>query len=243
MPRSDPPGKPTPPVDPTRNAIVIAIVACGCGVYWLHCRYQIGDWTLAIIGYCSAVVISFIPVLTAILKKVQLNDGGSSFSESTHFSGDQIEILQKHYSRIAGTLGYWKNTVAKFQRFHYFCLLWTIPSSVLIPILTQAIGETENSGPKLLVTIMSALTATLMAFHRGFKVEDNFKAFRHGESEFYDIYRRMLDDPKSYGKDFDSQFKKYAADVATLRRFIRNAETNNLATLDDARESLKKNTQ
>ena len=62
--------------------------------------------------------------------------------------------------------------------------------------------------------------------YRGLKVEENFKAFRHGESEFYDMYRRLLDRPSSFGDRFEKQFAKYAADTETLRRNVRNAETN-----------------
>jgi len=100
----------------------------------------------------------------AILKKVQLHDGGNSFEDSPHFTEEQKQELKQHFSRLAGTLGYWKNTAAKFQRFHYYCLMWTIPSSVLIPVLTQSIGSGSEDGPRLLVTIMSVVTAMLMAF-------------------------------------------------------------------------------
>ncbi|MDA0586641.1 MAG: hypothetical protein O2820_01760 [Planctomycetota bacterium] len=73
-------------------------------------------------------------------------------------------------------------------------------------------------------------------------MEENFKAFRHGESEFYDMYRRLLDRPSSFGDRFEKQFAKYAADTETLRRNVRNAETNNLAMLDDGKQTLKDGT-
>jgi hypothetical protein len=89
------------------------------------------------------------------------------------------------------------------------------------------------------VTIVSAFTAVLLAFHRGFKIEDNYKAFRHGESEFYDIYRRLLDDPHGSTADVDRAIAAYIDDTETIRRFVRNAETSNLATLDEAKSILQ----
>ena len=141
---------------------------------------------------------------------------------------------------MGGTLGFWKNTVAKYKWFHYYCLIWTIPSAILIPILTQAI--TDDPFSKLLVTVISAYTAVLLAFHSGFKIEENFKGFRHGESEFYDLYRRFLDRPNSFGDTAEEQINAYFQEVEIVRRFVRNAETNNLATLDEAKQMLKKKT-
>ena len=77
------------------------------------------------------------------------------------------------------------------------------------------------------------------AFHRGLKIEENYRAFRHGESEFYDLFRRILDRPEALGKDSQHQLEAYIVETETIRRFVRNAETNNMATLDEARHLLK----
>ena len=90
-----------------------------------------------------------------------------------------------------------------------------------------------------MVTVISAFTAILLAFHSGLKIEENYRAFRHGESEFYDLFRRMLDRPDALGRDPQSQLDAYIAETETIRRFVRNAETNNMATLDEARQLLK----
>jgi len=90
-----------------------------------------------------------------------------------------------------------------------------------------------------LVTVVSAFTAILLAFHRGLKIEENYRAFRHGESEFYDLFRRMLDRPDALGRDPQRQLEAYICETETIRRFVRNAETNNMATLDEARHLLK----
>lgn len=199
-------------------------------------------WLFATFLYVIIAALSFIPILLAILGKVKLHPGGKSFDSSIHFNQSEKELLIEHYSRIAGTLGFWKNQALKFKRFHYYVLCWTIPSAVLIPIITQTI--TENNNSKLFLTVISSYTAILLAFHRGLKVEDNFKSYRHGESEFFDTYRRLLDRPNSFGQDKSDQIERYFTEVEIIRKYVRNAETDNLAALDDAAkkyESVKRN--
>ena len=194
------------------------------------------------VSYCVLIVGTFIPVLQAIRQKVQLHDGGKGFESSTHFSKKEIDVLKQHYSRMQGTLGYWKNMSEKYRRFHYYCMLWTIPSAVLVPILTQFV-DTQNPYARWTATAMSAFTAILISFHKALNTEDNFKAFRHGESEFYDLYRRFLDRPWEFGSNFQQQSGNYFREVESIRRYTRNAETNNLATIERRRpESIRSQT-
>ena len=197
-------------------------------------------WIIALCAYLALAVVTFVPVIWALLQKVTPNAGGAAFDESPHFTAEEKERLKQHFTRMGGTLGFWKNTVAKYKWFHYYCLIWTIPSAILIPILTQAM--TGDFYSKLLLTVISGYTAVLLAFHSGFKIEENYKGFRHGESEFYDLYRRFLDRPKSFGETVEEQINTYFQEVETVRRFVRNAETSNLATLDEARHIFKKKT-
>ncbi|WP_341527763.1 hypothetical protein WKK05_35700 [Nostoc sp. UHCC 0302] len=196
-------------------------------------------WLLASIVYIFIALVTFIPTLRAILKKVKLYPGGSSFNESPYFSEENKKLLEQHYSRIQGTLGFWKNEANKYTRFHFYCLGWTIPSATLIPIATQLIDGTFYS--KIFLTIVSAHTAILLSFHKGLKVESNLKAFRHGESEFYDLYRRLLDRPLSFGDTEDKQLDTYFTEVEIIRRYVRNAETDNFPFLtEEVRLSLEK---
>lgn len=188
-------------------------------------------WFIFFLIYIIVALASFAPVLCAILKQVKLNPGGDSFNASLHFSENEKMILEQHYSRIYGTLTFWKNQSEKYRRFHIYTLLWTIPSSVLIPLITQFV--TSENFSKEFLTLVSTFTAILLAFHRGLKIEDNYKSFRHGESEFYDTYRRLLDRPESFGDSTQEQISNYFQEVEQIRRFVRKAETDNLATADD----------
>ncbi|HAU8262567.1 TPA: hypothetical protein I8287_000161 [Kluyvera intermedia] len=204
---------------------------------------QVDTWLSFTIIYIIFALLTFIPVLKAILKKVKLHDGGAGFEKNLHFNEDEKLRLISHYSRIAGTLGFWKNQALKFKRFHYYVLCWTIPSSVVIPVVVQSISENNNS--KLFITVVSSFTAILLAFHKGLKVEDNFKSYRHGESEFFDTYRRLLDRPNEFGSSNNEQINEYFKQVDSIRKYVRNAETDNLAALDSSAKELlsnKKNT-
>lgn len=188
-------------------------------------------WTTSIICYIGLALVSFVPVVIAMLKKVKLHPGGETFSESPYFSESNKKLLQQLFTRLHGTLIFWKNKAEWHKRFHYYTLFWTIPVSILIPIISQTVDTTFEA--KLFLTIISTHTALLIAFHRALKIENNFKAFRHGESEFYDLYRRLLDRPNCFGSTEEKQLETYFIDVENIRRAVRIAETDNLLMIDD----------
>jgi hypothetical protein len=198
---------------------------------WIN--YTFSNWEAAIITYSLLALLTFVPVLKAMLKKVKLHPGGDSFKQSRHFTTENIELLEQHYSRINGTLVFWKNKAEWHKRFHYYTLCWTIPVSILIPIITQYIDTTAAS--KLFLTIISTHTALLWGFHRALKVENNFKAFRNGESDFYDLYRKLLDRPQSFGNTQEMQIEKYFIEVEKIRKMVRMSETDNLPIIEDTK--------
>lgn len=136
--------------------------------------------------------------------------------------------------RIAGTLVFWKSAARKNGRFHYCCISWTIFSTAMIPFFTQAINPADPAS-KWLVTTISAHIAILVGFHRGLKVPERYQAFRHGESEFYDLYRRLLDQPETFGPETEERIRKYFNEAAIVRRFVRKAETDSIPSLEDIR--------
>ncbi len=187
-------------------------------------------WLILTICYVVLAFLSFIPTLKAITQKIKLHDGGASFQDSPYFSEEAKKQLAQHESRIQGTLFFWKKEATKYKNFHYYGVIWTILSSTLIPILAQYIDDDPMS--KLLITVISSHTALLLAFHRALKVDKNFQAFRQGESEFYDLRRRLLDRPQTFGSTEKKQIELYFDQVETIRKYIRNAETDNFPSLD-----------
>jgi hypothetical protein len=190
-------------------------------------------WGFSIALYLGLALITFMPTLKALVSGVKLNEGGASFKDSG-FSERAKVRLEQHFSRLQGTLAFWKREAIRSSRFHYYCLWWTIISSSIMPFLTQTI-DPKDAASKWLLTIVAAHIALLLSFHRGLKVAERFKAFRHGESEFYDTYRRLLDSPESFGPDEDTQLQKYFEEVQTIRKFVRNAETDSLPMPEDIR--------
>ena len=194
------------------------------------------SWLIAIFIYAALAIAAAIPTIYAIVKGVKPHDGGSSFESSLNFTEETKLKLVQHFSRIAGTLGFWKKQAEIFRRFHYYTLMWTIPASVVVPFLVQAISPDNSS--KWFVTLVTAHSAILFAFHKGFKVDANFKTWREGESHFYDLYRRMLDRPETFGKSESEQLSTYFDEVENLRMFIRNAEIDNTPTVEEAQKQL-----
>lgn len=195
-------------------------------------------WNWLILGYLALAGATLVPALWALLFGVKLNDGGASFRDSA-FSEQAKVRLEQHFSRLQGTLTFWKRKAIQNSRFHYYCLGWTIISSSVMPFLTQAIDE-KDPASKWLLTVVAAHVALLLGFHRGLKVAEHFKAFRHGESEFYDTYRRLLDRPETFGPDEQAQIVKYFEEVELIRKYVRNAETDSLPTVEDVREQIDK---
>ncbi|WP_162932147.1 hypothetical protein [Solimonas sp. K1W22B-7] len=195
-------------------------------------------WSWLIASYLALALLTLLPTLTALFGKVKLNPGGASFDESSFSSGAK-EKLTRHYSRMQGTLAFWKREAVRNSHFHYYCLWWTIVSSSLMPFLTQAVDPADTAS-KWFLTTVAAHIALVLGFHRGLKVAENFKAFRHGESEFYDTYRRLLDRPNTFGKTEEEQISNYFEEVEVIRRFVRTAETDSLPMLDDVRDKIAK---
>ena len=191
-------------------------------------------WLAGIVAYLILAAVTSAPIWSAALRGVALFPGGSSFEESTLLSEQARLRLTQHYSRIHGTLRFWKSQAELYKRLHYYCLVWTIPSSVMVPFLAQAM--TTDAASKWLVTVIAAYTAILLSIHRAFKVDANYKAFRQGESEFYDLYRRLLDRPTSFGRNEEEELEGYFEAVDQLRKSVRNAETDNMPTIDELRE-------
>lgn len=73
----------------------------------------------------------------------------------------------------------------------------------------------------------------LLGFSRGFKVEQNYRLFREGESTFYDTYRRLLDTPSDFGVSEVEQITAYFERTALIREHVRNGEIDNLPSLED----------
>lgn len=189
-------------------------------------------WWLSVWGYMAASTVTLVPTLIAAFGGVKLNPGGVSFDKTGVFSPEAKSRLSDHYSRLAGTLGFWKSRAAFYTRFHYYCIIWTILSAWAVPLIGAIAPQVEGSPSKWLLVLISSHVALALSFYRGLKVPEGMRAFRHGESEFYDLYRRLLDRPHLFGKTEAEQIDNYFSEVERIRKLVRHAETETIPDLE-----------
>jgi len=192
-------------------------------------------WFISSIVYFSIAFLSFIPVLSVLLKRIKFSKE-EPFNESSYFNDDEKKKLGQNYARMQGALLYSKNQVLKYKSFHYYTLIWTIPSSVAIPILIQYIS---NISSKIFLTLVSAFCAILLSFHKAFNVEESYKTSRLSESAFYDTVRRLIERPESFGNTKEVQLASYFAEVEVIRKSMREAELSSIPTLTETKEIFK----
>lgn len=192
-------------------------------------------------SYLALATVTLVPTLIKLLLGVKLNPGGASFESALQFSEENRKRLGNHFSRLMGTLGFWKKKAEVYTSFHYYCVIWTILSAWAVPIISALSPETGGAASfsKYLIVLVSGHVALALSFHKGMRVADGMKAFRHGESEFYDLYRRLLDRPHTLGDNEETQIVTYIAEVERIRRLVRNAETESLPSVEDVKSTEK----
>jgi hypothetical protein len=190
-------------------------------------------WLILIAFYLLLALGSFVPTIQAFRKfETPFEPGSDFFGGSTYFSDEAKLRLQQHNDRMIDMLGFWKKQVKQYRRLHYYIVIWVLISSTLVPILTQAI--TDNAVSKLLLTIISVHTTVMLGLHRILKVDENIQEFRRGESQFYDLRRRLLDRPKSFGETEVEQLDNYFMTVEQLRQTMRGEELGNIPSVEEA---------
>ncbi|NOQ72686.1 MAG: hypothetical protein GQ574_11820 [Crocinitomix sp.] len=173
------------------------------------------------------------------MKKVKLNPDGDGYDSSPFFDEKQKERLKQHYSRIDGTLSYWKNHAEKYRRFKNYSIVWGITISIVIPVISQEIGDGNSNW---FLTVISTHGALLIAFHKGFKVDQNYQAFRIAESEFFDLRRELLDNPTKFGATPEEQINDFILQVSRFRRAARLAEIDNAASINEIKRTVSNKT-
>ena len=147
----------------------------------------------------------------------------ASFSESA-FSDKAKARLEQHFSRLRGTLAFWKREATRNSRFHYYCLWWTIFSASIMPFLTQAISPSDAAS-KWFLTIIAAHIALLLssiggskspnASRRSAMVSRNFTTRTVG----YSIRLKRSDLMKTSNfRDILRKSRRFAGSYGTLKR-------------------------
>jgi len=105
-------------------------------IYFSNKIQFLDSWGTATLIYILIAFLSFIPVILAMIKKIKLHPDGHGYDNCDFFSETQKKRLIDHYSRIEGTLSYWKNRAQKYVRYYRYCLIWNTFIVILIPIIS-----------------------------------------------------------------------------------------------------------
>ena len=89
-------------------------------------------WLAFNIPLAAMILITVFHMLMALFRKVELHSGGSGFEDAPEFSDGGRLKLTEHYSRMQGTLGFWKNQAALYGRLHKWAVMWSISSGVMM---------------------------------------------------------------------------------------------------------------
>ncbi len=197
------------------------------------------SWFFFLAIYGSLAFVTFIPTLKAILKSFNLKEASFSFEDAPHFDREQIGRLEQHYSRLQGTLVFWKNNALKYGTLHFYCIFWVIVGGITTPVLIQAIDIANPTVSKWTVTIVAIHVALLSAVHKGFKVEQNYKNYRLGESDYFDLRRRLLDQPHLLADNTEEQIAEYFSSTEAIRRDMRNKEIDAIASFEEVKASVQ----
>ncbi|HPL67078.1 MAG TPA: hypothetical protein PLG94_11145 [Smithellaceae bacterium] len=197
-------------------------------------------YNIAAIVYGVLAILTVIPAMWPVVFGQQLHASGPWVNTAIEFNDLQKKKLQDHYERLRGTLGFWKSRAAGYRRFHYYCIYWTILSSWAVPLISATASPVIES--KWLLTVISSHVALALSFYRGLGAHDKMKLFRHGESEYYDLTRTLLDTPSDLGTTTDEQLENYFKKAAQIRQYVRHAETESLFSVDEVRHRLSEPT-
>ena len=193
-------------------------------------------YNIAAVVYGALAVVTLLPALLPFFFGQQLHASGPWVDAAPGFDEAQRKRLQDHYERLEGTLGFWKSRATGYRRFHYYCIYWTILSSWAVPLISATSAPIAES--KWLLTVISSHVALALSFYRGLGAHDKMKLFRHGESEYYDLTRTLLDTPEEFGKNSEERLEVYFKKVSQVRQYVRHAETESLLSADEVRQRL-----
>lgn len=187
-------------------------------------------WRWMIICYVLLAIISAWPLIRVFLTHPAPVQACPYIDSQPDFSDEAKLRIKANYARICGALGFWQLKAKQNRCVTTYVAFWAIPSSILVPIIAQA---SDNPGAKLLITVMSAYSAILLVMAQRLKTDVNFRAYREGESAFYDTFRALMDDPKQFGDNEEEQLRRYFQIVQEIRKDVREGELASLAKLEE----------
>lgn len=181
-------------------------------------------WCIAAIILFAFILITIVIILFAFFKKIQLKKPSMWFEESKNFKGQQKRLID-HQERIIGTLMFWKNKAALYNRLNMSKICWSLISSIIIPVLLQFFDK-NNVWANTFMTVLTTWTAILVALTYTLKSEEKYRGYRQCESDYYDLSRELLDNPAEDENELKIQVDNYLEIVSQIRKLGRAIETD-----------------
>ncbi|MBI5283583.1 MAG: hypothetical protein HY874_00675, partial [Chloroflexi bacterium] len=110
-------------------------------------------WIAADAALIALATVTALHLLLPLFKKEKLFPGGAGFDDTPHFSEANRKRLNEHYSRLEGTLLFWKNRAVFYGRLHNWAVLWSIAAAFLVPIVLQWY-DPDNTWSRLFMTCL-----------------------------------------------------------------------------------------
>lgn len=184
--------------------------------------FYLSPWLYAISILIISIILTLIPLVKAMLQKVEPDKATPWFNDAIQLA-DQQERVIANFDRIKGTLVYWKNQAYAYSKLEDARLFWSILSSVLLPILVQVYDKSLLAN--IFFTTLTVWTGILVTFSYTLKAEQKYQGFRAIESDYYDISRELLDFTKKEPQELEAQVENYFKTVEKIREMARDVET------------------
>ena len=176
----------------------------------------INGWGIAIAFYLTAAVITFLPSVAKLVRR-KSEDHLPTLPLAGYSEDATLRLknnLAINYPRVVR----WNREIETLQSLHYYFLGWTIPASVLVPLLAQAIDGSLYS--KWFLTLVSAHAVLLHAFNKGLGVEDYIKMYKKASFDFESLLATLLDRPGLLGADERAQVDTFIDRFASIREYV-----------------------
>jgi len=189
---------------------------------WVGVSY--GWWQAGVVVLSVGIAATIFPIVFAFLGFEELNPPGEWFDTADQLGAQQKRVLD-HYSRIKGTLRFWKNKAAAHHRLHLARVIWSLISGASLPVLVQFFDKTEKWSI-LFMTILTTWTGIVVAMAFTLRSGEKYQGFRQQESDFYDKSRELLDFSKADDEDLGKKIDDYIKLVNEVRKVGRRVETS-----------------
>jgi hypothetical protein len=186
-------------------------------------------WCQGTTGIIILIIVNFIYILFAALKKVSLKKPKYWFKNNENFRNEK-QRLEEHEDRILGTLIFWKNKAALHNRMVMSRTYWGLISSILIPVLLQYYKD-DNIYANAFMTILSTWVSFITILSFTLKSDEKYRGYRQCESDYYDLARELLDNISSDDKILKLQVSEFIISASQIRRLGRAVETDSTISL------------